>query len=107
MAELSIGIEQEAVWACIRDLFVSDPNLAQEVFDLFFGQSARYEPASLVDYLFIPASAPASGTEHQVVGFRLRNADERQAALPTLKRKQVVFDRHGATLPVATALSRL
>jgi hypothetical protein len=46
MAELSIGIEQEAVWACIRDLFVSDPNLAQEVFDPEPPSSCQWAKAS-------------------------------------------------------------
>src|SRR5262245_12094221 len=95
MAEISVSVDQNEVWRRVRELFLRDPDLAQEVFDLFFGKGARYEPAALGDYLFIDACAPAPGTDHQVVGFRLRDANERQVALATLKRKQMVGDRHG------------
>ena len=88
-----------------RGLFLFDANLAQEVFDLFFGQDARRDPVSLADDLFVAAGGTAAGADDQVVAFRLRDADERQAALAALDRKKVFLDGHRQSPAAATLLT--
>ena len=68
----------------LLSVFAREPELFVEVFDLFWREQAPYKSAAAFDYLFIASDSLTSGTEHSVVGFRLRSPEERRAALTAL-----------------------
>jgi hypothetical protein len=80
-------VDREEAKKVMLGLFSQEPNLFTEVDNLFWREDAAYEASGVFNYLFVLADAPTLDTVHPVVGFRLRNADERNAALATLNRK--------------------
>lgn len=80
-------------------LFEREPELPKQLQSVLLGYEARNEVSALVDYLFIRASGPASGTEYNVVGYRLRSADERKIAERTFVGQKVIHYGHRNRLP--------
>jgi hypothetical protein len=80
-------VDREEAKKVMLELFAQDPNLFTEVDNLFWREDAPYEVGGAFNYLFMVADGPALGAINPVIGFRLRDADERNAALLTLNRK--------------------
>jgi hypothetical protein len=56
------------------------PELADEILSLVGDEYTPAKAAALFDYIFVIADCETDGTNYPVLGFRLRNADERLLA---------------------------
>ena len=80
-----IGIDSKLVMQQLAFVAQNEPEMVANLPSLFAREGARYDLASLMHYLFIVTSTATEGAEYPVVSIRLRNAEERAAAIGTLK----------------------
>lgn len=76
---LEAMIDADEARAMVSAELARDPGLLNELHEIFFDQKTRREPGALFNYLFVRADSVTGGANN-IVGFRLRNADERLAA---------------------------
>ena len=87
--KLNATVDRTQVIAMMKDLFIRQPNVFAEVDNLFWREDAPYEASAVFNYLFIVADGPASEAGYPVVGYRLRNANERHSARAALELSKV------------------
>jgi hypothetical protein len=68
--------------------FAREPELFAEVEKLFLSKNAPHEGRMAFDYLFVVCDDPTIGAGRPVIGFRLRDADERRVALGAFDRQK-------------------
>lgn len=81
---LQAAIDPAEMRHVLEHAITFDPSLLDELLEIIGKEITPRKAAALFDYLFVPASRPADGTDNIVVGFRLRNADERLLARAAL-----------------------
>jgi hypothetical protein len=95
MAEnLTTIIDPIAMKSILAAEFARDPSLLDEIQKLLVENPDIRQPSALFNYLFIAAGSETVGAIYPVVGFRLRNAQERLAALGALNRKEGISGLH-------------
>lgn len=87
-------LDRAEVLAIVNDLFIRQPDVFAEINDLFWREGAPYEASTVFDYLFIVADGPASEAGYSIVGYRLRDANERHTARGALELRKVGNDSH-------------
>jgi len=96
--DLAYTVSIEEMKKLLAAEFARDPLLLDEVHQLIIDNRIVGKPGALFRYLFIGTTSETEGTIYPVVGFRLRDSDERLAAL-------AAFDAEKAIAPVHSEAS--
>ena len=98
-SDLRATIDLDEMKSILSAEFERNPALLDEVAKLLADDLRLGEPGALFNYLFIAAERMTAGTVHPVIGFRLRDPQERFAALAALDTKELIAAAgHGADL---------
>lgn len=84
-ASLQWTVDPEDVKALLAAEFERNPLLLDEIFQVLAKNEVFRKPGAVFRYLFIVTTSEAAGAIHPIVGFRLRNAQERRLAIAALK----------------------
>jgi len=98
---LLLRIDSEEANHLLRSLLAACPGeTVYQVSRPFIDRDAPYQPSTLFDHAFIVTPSLAGGTQHSVVGFRLRDTDEFVLAISALYAEKFVSSRHTEAPPV-------
>lgn len=95
---LKVTVDPEDAKRALAFEFARNPTFLDEIRQLVV-DGVFSESGSLFDYLFIPASRLATGTDHEVVGFRLRNPQEFLIARTALGLDEIGLTHHPSPSP--------
>jgi hypothetical protein len=94
--KLTCTIDPEEAKSILAAEFARDPCFLDEVNELIV-KGCFNEESLLFDYLFVAATRIAPGTNDKIVGFRLRDAQERALARLALNDEPSIGTGHQAT----------
>lgn len=75
----------------------AEPHLAHHVLDLFRADKIADQAPAIFNYLFVVATGPAYGAKDNIIGYRFRTSEERDAAFRAQATEQQVILRHHVT----------
>jgi hypothetical protein len=85
---LVAAIDPKEALALLKQAVAAFPELGDEILGFIGEEYTAAKAAALFDYIFVIANTEASRTDHPVVGYRLRNADERLLARAAFELKK-------------------
>lgn len=92
--ELPPYVNPDKVIACLIESFARTPGLLHELLDLAARKEFADKISPFFHYLFVGSSRPALGADHEIVGYRLRDANERDFVDGTSDCNLSDFDGH-------------
>jgi hypothetical protein len=78
----------------VVSLFAGRPDLPEKILNALARDKGAGKPATLFDYLFVPASGEAFGAEHYFAGYRVMRPEEIDLAVGALDPGEVVGGAH-------------
>jgi hypothetical protein len=93
-------IDLNDVLAAVIPLFARVPNLAQKLLELSKREVVGEKPHTFFDDLFVRTSGPAVGANYHVVGYRLRNPDQRDSVDGATDGNLANLDCHATVNPL-------
>jgi hypothetical protein len=82
------------------------PDLPEKILSPLARDKGSDKPASLFDYLFVPASGEAFGAEHYFAEYRVLRPEEIDLAVGALNAAEVVAGTHETSAPLNARLQR-
>ena len=92
--ELKPLIDHDELLAVIVPLFAREPSLAKKLLEMANRETASEKIPTFFDYLFVAAPRCTSGADYKVVGYRLRDENERDSTLRAENGDLADFDCH-------------